>query len=235
VGGPEPALAFAGNAKRMIDVPVRELRQIEHIVVTNEIADTMPETHALLRQHGVAAVVPFYPHSRTAASWMLLGDSFSEHVYTPLDFKMVEQLFDRLGELFLDKLLFLRSQLHDAREQLQTLQLRYDMSQQESVEARRQIVALRSRIADLERERAKPAAATNPPAQILSLVAESAVDEKPLARQLRELESRMIVRALQRSGGDIAKAAALLELSVETLRDGIERCRLAGQVKGAAD
>jgi hypothetical protein len=229
VGGPEPALAFAGNAKRMIDVPIKELRRIEHIVVTNEIADTLPQTHALLKQHGVAAVVPFFPHSRTAASWMLLGDAFSEQVYTPLDFRMVEQLFDKMGELFLDKLLFLRSQLHDAREQLQTLQLRYDMSQQDAVEAHRQIAVLQRRIAEMERGRAARA-----PGQVLSLV-DSTAEEKPLARQLRDLEARMIMRALQRSGGDIARAAELLELSVATLREGIERCGLAGEIKGASE
>ena len=60
-----------------------------------------------MRSHGVAAVVPFYPHSQSASGWMLLGDAFSEQVYTPLDFKMVEQLFDKMAELFLDKLLLM--------------------------------------------------------------------------------------------------------------------------------
>jgi hypothetical protein len=225
VGGPEPALAFAGNAKGMIDVPIRELRRIENIVVTNEIADTLPDTHALLKRHGVAAVVPFFPHSRTAASWMLLGDSFSEHVYTPLDFKVVEQLFDRLGEVFLDKLLFLRAQLHDAREQLQTLQLSYDLSQQESAEARRQIGLLQRRIAEMERERGS-ARGANPPAPVLSLV-EHPIDERPLAVQLRGLEARLIERALQRSEGDIGRAAQLLGLGVDELRTRMAHCGVA--------
>ena len=77
-----------------------------------------------MRQHGVAAVVPFYPHSQSASGWMLLGDAFSEQVYTPLDFKMVEQLFDKMAELFLDKLLLMRSQLAAAERRLQTMEFR---------------------------------------------------------------------------------------------------------------
>ena len=80
-----------------------------------------------LRHHAPTrrgAVVPFYPHSQSASGWMLLGDAFSEQVYTPLDFKMVEQLFDKMAELFLDKLLLMRSQLAAAERRLQTMEFR---------------------------------------------------------------------------------------------------------------
>ena len=120
----KPVLAVAGGAQQMVSFPLEQLHNINRIVVANEIADTSPETYAIMRQHGVAAVVPFYPHSQSASGWMLLGDAFSEQVYTPLDFKMVEQLFDKMAELFLDKLLLMRSQLAAAERRLQTMEFR---------------------------------------------------------------------------------------------------------------
>ena len=120
----KPVLAVAGGAQQMMAFPLEQLRSINRIVVANEIADTAPETYAIMRQHGVAAVVPFYPHSQSASGWMLLGDAFSEQVYTPLDFKMVEQLFDKMAELFLDKLLLMRGQLAAAERRLQTMEFR---------------------------------------------------------------------------------------------------------------
>ncbi|MBI3571542.1 MAG: hypothetical protein HY082_10660 [Gammaproteobacteria bacterium] len=120
----KPVLAVAGGAQEMVAFPLEQLRNINRIVVANEIADTAPETYTIMRQHGVAAVVPFYPHSQNASGWMLLGDSFSEQVYTPLDFKMVEQLFDKMAELFLNKLLVMRGQLAAAERRLQTMEFR---------------------------------------------------------------------------------------------------------------
>ncbi len=123
VSSGKPVLAVAGGAQPMVAFPLEQLRQIDRIVVANEIADTAPQTCALMRQHNIAAIVPFYPHSQGASGWMLLGDAFSEQVYTSLDFKMVEQLFDKMAELFLDKLLFVRNQLATAERRLQGLEL----------------------------------------------------------------------------------------------------------------
>jgi DNA-binding PucR family transcriptional regulator len=190
------------------------------IVVANEIGESMPRTKALMQQHGVAAIVPFYPHSKSAASWMLLGESFSEQVYTPLDFKMVEQLFDRLGELFLDKLLFLRAQLHDVREQMQTLQFRLDMAQEESQRLREQNTLLRRRVTALEQ---KPPTPRQQAAAVVTLVPDGGADDKPLEQYVHDLEARLIARALQRCDGNKAKAARLLGLKPNTLHYKIER------------
>ncbi len=125
----KPVLAVAGSAQQMVAFPLEQLRTIDRIVVANEIADSLPETCRIMRSHGVAAVVPFYPHSQNASGWMLLGDAFSEQVYTPLDFKMVEQLFDKMAELFLDKLLLMRSQLSAAERRLQNTELRLQQAE----------------------------------------------------------------------------------------------------------
>ena len=137
VSAGKPVLAVAGGAQQMVSFPLEQLRNIDRIVVANEIADSSPETYRIMRSHGVAAVVPFYPHSQNASGWMLLGDAFSEQVYTPLDFKMVEQLFDKMAELFLDKLLLMRGQLAAAERRLQTMEFRLQ-------EAETGIAALRS-------------------------------------------------------------------------------------------
>lgn len=144
VGGPTPVLAASG-ANGMASLPFEKLRTIDHIVVTNEISDTMPALHAAMKRHGVAAVVPFYPHTQNASSWLLLGDSFSDHVYTPLDFRMVERLFDRMAELFLDKLLTMRAQLADAHLQIRTLEFRLQQTETN-------VTSLRGNIETLSRE-----------------------------------------------------------------------------------
>jgi len=122
VGTDKPALALAGGSRFMAEMPKEMLRRFDHIVVANEIADSFPDYHNMMQRHGVAAVVPFHPHSQHAAGWLLLGDSFSEHVYTKLDFKVVEQLFDKMADLFLDKLLTMRTQLAEASRSIRNLQ-----------------------------------------------------------------------------------------------------------------
>ncbi|MBI5782965.1 MAG: hypothetical protein HZA69_04415, partial [Gammaproteobacteria bacterium] len=49
----KPVLAVAGGAQQMVAFPLQQLRDIDHIVVANEIADTAPEAYALMRSHGV--------------------------------------------------------------------------------------------------------------------------------------------------------------------------------------
>lgn len=118
VGPRQPAFAGAGDARRMLDIPRSSLKSFENIVVTREIANSAPQTHALLQQHGIAAVVPFYPHSRNASGWLLLGDTFDDQVYSPLDFQLVEKLFHRMAELFLDNMLSLRGKVDSLQREL---------------------------------------------------------------------------------------------------------------------
>ncbi|HLD13336.1 MAG TPA: helix-turn-helix domain-containing protein, partial [Burkholderiales bacterium] len=150
----KPVLAVAGGAQQMVAFPLAQLRNIDRIVVANEISDSSPETYRIMRSHGVAAVVPFYPHSQSASGWMLLGDNFSEQVYTPLDFKMVEQLFDKMAELFLDKLLLMRSQLSAAERRLQNTELRLQQAEAGIATLRNENTALQQLNLRLTREQA---------------------------------------------------------------------------------
>lgn len=131
IGGGRPLLALAGEAHRMAQFPRAELQQFAHIVVANEIAHDLPAVAGTMQRYGVAAIVPFYPHSRQASGWLLLGDSFNQQVYSPLDFRVVEELFEKMADLFLDKLLAMRSQLSAAARQVHALQ-----TQQKELETR---------------------------------------------------------------------------------------------------
>lgn len=124
VGMNKPVLALANAPTFMAEIPADVLRKFDHIVVANEIADALPDVHAVMKNHGVAAIVPFHPHSKHAQGWLLLGESFSEQVYTARDFRLVEQLFDKMADLFLDQVLAMRAQLSDAAKQIRVLERR---------------------------------------------------------------------------------------------------------------
>ena len=122
VGGWRPVLAAAGEGSlELAQFPHDTVAGIDRIVVAGEIRDGGSDACLRMQQFKVAAIVPFYPHSKTAASWMLLGESFSESVYTPLDFRKVEWLFDSLGSFVLDKIGLLRAELDQASEQNRSL------------------------------------------------------------------------------------------------------------------
>lgn len=182
----KPVLTVAGDAQQMVAFPLEQLRSVDRIVVANEIADASPETYKLMQRHGVAAIVPFYPHSQSASGWMLLGDAFSEQVYTPLDFKIVEQLFDKMAELFLDKLLFMRNQLAASERRLQTLELHLQQAQTGIVALRGENESLRGQNLRLAREQAADSLlVTHAPEQTTLPSIVLLGRDKPLLKRLR--------------------------------------------------
>jgi hypothetical protein len=118
VGGWRPVFAAAGQGSlELAQFPHDVVAKVDRIVVAREISDAGSDTYGSMQQFKVAAIVPFYPNAKASASWMLLGESFNESVYTPLDFRKVEWLFDRMGDFLLDKVGFLRSELNRATEE----------------------------------------------------------------------------------------------------------------------
>ncbi len=112
----------AGNtASRMTKISRPALQNIDEITVAREIAATKPEIHGELKSHGIAAVVPFNPRSKDLNGWLLLGETFESNVYSNLDFRVVEELFRKASDLFLDKFVALRSKLRDADEEIEML------------------------------------------------------------------------------------------------------------------
>lgn len=182
-------VAAAGTQDRMIQIPQEALLEAESIIVTNEIKDVYPETYMVMKRYGVAAVVPFYPHSRNASGWLLLGDSFSEYVYTPLDFRLVEELFDKMADLFLDKLLTMRVQLAQANKQMRLMQRQAEKTESRLAPLQRDVETLRrenmrlfkeQRADSLGRRRAETSA------RALAATVTLLARDKPMGRRLRQ-------------------------------------------------
>lgn len=102
-----PQTLFYGTLTNpsLMRFPLPALRDIGHMVVAGEIRESVPQLYALMARHGVAAIVPFFPHSSAARHWLLLGNPFSRSIYTPQDFRQIERLFERIAGLLLDKLM----------------------------------------------------------------------------------------------------------------------------------
>lgn len=122
IGAREPV--FAGAGPRFSALAPEALKGFERITVANEIVDNRPDIYRIMHESGVAAVVPFNPHSKYASGWLLLGEAFSEQVYSKQDFKLVEELFDKMADLFLDKLVAMRTQLAGATRKIELLEQR---------------------------------------------------------------------------------------------------------------
>lgn len=224
-GGRTQRLVAAKEVIAMAELPRDALEKIDHIVIAHEIEDAMPRMYSLMKQHHVAAIVPFYPRAGAAANWMLLGDPFSEEVYTPLDFRMVEQLFDRIGDRFLDKLSLLRSQLEEVRQEMREVQQRLAVAWEDKILLRKDIdVAeaenskLRARNAKLLRGKFTIVTPSNIP---LSLDSNKTLDE-----YLVDFEIQIIKYALEYCEGNRLETARLLGLRPNMLRHRMRRLGL---------
>lgn len=228
IGGPRPLVAFVkGQELSPGDLPLSRfprqiLEKVHHIVVANEIAERWPELHELMKQHKVGAIVPFNARTAGSAHWMLFGEHFSDHVYTPLDFKMVETLFERISERFLDNLLVLRTRLADADADIRNYKRRIAVAWEELTALRRRVAVaedenrkLREENGRLRRQRLR-VVRTQLPEAIAS-------GKKTLERYLTECEAEIVDAALKSAQGDTIKAARLLGIWPNTLRYIMER------------
>lgn len=232
VGGLRPLVALARGQEphvaghlRLSKFPREALEKVDHIVVANEIADSKPELHALMKHHNVGAIVPFNSHSAMSAHWMLLGDRFSDHVYSPLDFRMVESLFDKIAEHFIDNLALLRSQLSDAQDEVGDFRRRLAMAWDELTAQRKKVALVEKENRRLREEKAQllrrnlKVVEDELPQQIAS-------GEKTIDRYLAEYEAKLVETALRQSRGNKAKAARLLGIWPNKIDYLIERHNL---------
>ena len=234
--GVRPLFAATGDAAAMGNFPIDELRKIDQIIVADELIDARPGMHKMMKQYGVAAIVPFYPRTQTAASWMLLGKSFSDEVYTPFDFKMVEQLFDRLSEMFLDKLVFMRAQLTEARDQMRSMEERLRKTETGLEELRDENRLLREQNLRLMGENAKLIelrVLSSAAREHIHVATPEATDMKgkSLEEYVSEFEASLLQRTLNRCDGNKSKAARLLGLRPNTLHYKLERYGLSEKKK----
>lgn len=177
----------AGEFPALEHFAKHELYGLDHMLVIDEIGETHPQLYALMKQHQAGAVVPFYPQSKHMASWLLLGENFCKQVYTPLDFKVVERLFEKLGHLLLDALVASAGQ--EPKVGSQTLKA-YQGEIQEQINAKLEALLLR--------------------------FDESRLD-KSLDEHLSEVEALLLVHALKRCGGNYSQTARFLGLRANTL------------------
>lgn len=86
-------------------LPFRHLYTLEHMVVVDEIKETLPDLYRALQEHRIAVVIPFFPYSQRASHWLVLREPFSHRIYTQTDFRMIQRLFARIAGVVLDALL----------------------------------------------------------------------------------------------------------------------------------
>jgi DNA-binding protein Fis len=122
------AIEAGDGASALSGFPREELEKVDRMLVSNEGED-LPGVRHSMGARGVGVIIPFFPHSSTAASWLLLGDGFNAHIYTPLDFRTLQLLLDRLAILLLDDVLRPETSLQQKAAQLRDLQ-----SSQESLQ-----------------------------------------------------------------------------------------------------
>lgn len=222
IGGPRPLLLAESDpsaaASALLEFPPDTLHSIDTITVAHEVSERDPTLYLLMQRHHVGAIVPLHAHRSAGAHWILFGKRFSEQVYTPLDFRLVETLFDRLAERFSDNLLALRTQLADVQAEVRRCQQRLATAwdelsalQQRASAAERENRELREDITTFERAQLVRAAG-----DALQRIASG---EEALERHLLAAEKNIIVAALRRSGGDKIKAARLLGLWQEGALD----------------
>src|SRR5712692_4240890 len=101
--------------------PKGELAGLDQMRIVSELDASECELQILMRRYQIGAIVPFFFHSRIAASWLLLGEAFNKQINTPLDFKVVGQLFDKLAVLLLDQIFVVEVQSAESGLQLQRL------------------------------------------------------------------------------------------------------------------
>lgn len=228
VGAPQPVTAFARHQETQKDVPLlaqfplEQLRKVEQIVVAQEIAESDAELHRTMQAYRAGAIVPFRSHHGIASHWLILGDHFSDEIYTPLDFKAVESLFAAMAERFLDDFLHVRSQLKQTQEQLAHTKIKLGLAWHEEHETRR---ALDSVSAENRELRAAIARLQS------NLVHDAEPDRAPRAikrRQtldgyVRAAERRAVIKALRGAGGNKRRAAESLGVSEHTLEQLLAR------------
>jgi len=229
IGQRRPILVHAGpGSLELAQFPAEAAAHIDAITLAREIETTQPDLHRLMRQFGVAAIVPFYPRSSTAASFLLLGNQFDHYISTPLDFKRVEHLFSALAEASLDSMTSLRTELADserARQELtrRMLNIKAELinTRQENDTLRRSIVRLASGTQRREPNGGSPK--RRKAADIIELVPHTGPGfSKPLGQQIDDYERSLLTRSMARANGNHATAAELLGLTESGLRDKLQ-------------
>lgn len=106
---------FIANADGVVAVsegaqalPDLQLHDVDETLITREAEHAFARR---LKQQGIGAIVPLFTTSTAARCWLVFGQGFDTHFYTPADFRMLDGVVKRVAGLLLDELA--RSQLPD--------------------------------------------------------------------------------------------------------------------------
>ncbi len=114
----DPVVAGGPAASRMTAIPKEFLRDTDDFVVQREVVDVDHNLGAAMKAHHVSAMVRFQSPNQNRVGWLLVGDVIDDRLHSPKDFRYVENLFDRLGEQFLDEVSDLQGQLTNLKAQV---------------------------------------------------------------------------------------------------------------------
>lgn len=220
-----PASASSSQPADKADLlrfPLEELRRVDHMTVADEIADSAPKLYRLMISHKIGAIVPLISRGAESARWILVGDKFSNLVYSPGDFERMETLFNHIGDRLSENILPLRSQLDDLTKEIEELKQRLAIVWDELSTERQSIdlaQAENRRLRDVDAQRQAGEFST-----LNSGVPESiALGAQTLEQYLRQREAEIVAIALERCHGDTTRTAHLLGLPMHVLYHLIER------------
>lgn len=116
----EPLISeYSESTLKLDDVPSSSFSEITDIVVTKEIEKTDSKIYLTLSSINCAAVIPFKPFEGKVQGWFLLSGKSDQPDTLPIDFAVVETLFDRMGSVFLEAIVKEREEVEQLRLALQ--------------------------------------------------------------------------------------------------------------------
>lgn len=215
-----PLMAAAGLPVTVAEFPREALKEITTTTVRDEIRDTNPALAQKMTEHGIEAVVPCFPNSKTLGSWLLLGEGFSKNVYSTDDFEHLEHLIAAVRDHLIDKIpaadgafAEMERRARVAREINEKLQNQHDSLVEENRRLRAQIGTT---------------------AVAAGVVTEVNRDGTvTLDDMVAELETKIITQVLEQCEGNRAEAARRLGLRANTFHYKLERYGLNPKKKKA--
>jgi hypothetical protein len=85
-----------GGSSSLAGFPASALAPITQLATLDDLRDSDPAIVELMRRHGAAAIVPLPVNGDSIAQWIVIGEPFGSKVYSSLDFRFVQQMFDSL-------------------------------------------------------------------------------------------------------------------------------------------
>lgn len=103
INNTDGVLAASNGAQALPDLQLHDVREA---LITREAENALGRR---LRQQSVGAIFPLFTSSEAVRSWLVFGQGFDTHFYTPADFAMLDRVVRQLAGLLLDEVTRARS------------------------------------------------------------------------------------------------------------------------------